>query len=131
MALLHNSTYDPKIFFKSKHFNTIYRTLFLNFKTNYQRKRMETSDGDFLDLDLSIVNSNKIAIVIHGLEGSSNSNYVKSLTKVLNDNSFDVASVNLRGCSGEPNRLLSSYHSGKTDDLAEVLSYIENQYDYD
>jgi len=131
MALLNNSTYDPKILFKSKHFNTIYRTLFHNFKINYQRKRMETKDGDFLDLDLSIINSNKIAIVIHGLEGSSNSNYVKSLTKVLNDNRFDVVSINLRGCSGEPNRLLSSYHSGKTDDLAEVISYIESQFDYE
>ncbi len=131
MALVDQSSYNPKIYFKSKHFNTIYRTFFNNTSINYQRKRLETNDGDFLDLDFSLANASSIAIVIHGLEGSSDSAYVKSLNKVLNENNIDVVAVNLRGCSGEPNRLLSSYHSGKTDDLLEVISYIEEQYQYD
>jgi predicted alpha/beta-fold hydrolase len=131
MALLAESTYNPKIFFKSKHLNTVYRTLFNNYDIAYQRKRIETKDGDFIDLDFSLVGSSKVTIVIHGLEGSSESSYVKSLVKVLNDNCIDVIAINLRGCSGEPNRLLSSYHSGKTDDLHEVISYIEDQFNYD
>jgi predicted alpha/beta-fold hydrolase len=130
MALLDNTTYNPRYFFRSKHFNTVYRTLFHNIIIDYKRKRLELNDGDFLDLDFSQVNSDKIAIVIHGLEGSSNSNYVKSVTKVLNDSHWDVVSINLKGCSGEPNRLLSSYHSGKTDDLATVISFLENHYNY-
>ncbi len=131
MALIENSTYNPKYYFKSKHFNTVYRTLFQNINIVYQRKRLELNDGDFLDLDFSLVNSNKIAIVIHGLEGSSDSSYVKSMTRVLNDNNWDVVAINLRGCSGEPNRLLSSYHSGKTDDLKYVIHYLEKQYSYE
>ena len=131
MALVDQSSYNPKIYFKSKHFNTIYRTLFQNIIIHYQRKRLETNDGDFLDLDFSLANSSSIAIVIHGLEGSSDSTYVKSLTTVLNQNGIDAVALNLRGCSGEPNRLLSSYHSGKTDDLIEVISYIEENYPYD
>jgi len=131
MALVENSSYNPKFYFKSKHFNTVYRTLFQNFNINYQRKRLELDDGDFLDLDFSIVNSNKIAIVIHGLEGSSDSNYVKSMTRVLNENNWDVVAINLRGCSGEPNRLLMSYHSGKTDDLKYVIHYLEKEYNYE
>jgi uncharacterized protein len=131
MALIENSTYNPKYFFKSKHFNTVYRTLFHNFNVDYQRKRLELDDGDFLDLDFSFVDSNKIMIVIHGLEGSSDSNYVKSMTRVLNDNNWDVVALNLRGCSGEPNRLLSSYHSGKTDDLVSVINYLTENFSYD
>ncbi len=131
MALKVNSTYNPKYFFRSKHFNTVYRTLFHNFNIPYQRKRLELPDHDFIDLDFSLVNSKKIAIVLHGLEGSSNSNYVKSVTHVLNKNNYDVVAVNFRGCSGEPNRLLSSYHSGKTDDLAYVINYLEVHYNYE
>lgn len=131
MALVNNSTYNPKYFFKSGHFNTVYRTLFQNIDIKYDRKRLETVDGDFMDLDFSRVGSTRITIIIHGLEGSSDSNYVKSLTKVLNAHQTDVVAINLRGCSGEPNRLLSSYHSGKTDDLKEIIQYIEKAYTYE
>jgi len=130
MALLNNTTYNPKYLFKSKHFNTAYRTFFHDYNIDYHRKRLETKDGDFLDLDFSTVDSPNITIIIHGLEGSSNSSYVKSLTKVLNEQLIDVVAINLRGCSDEPNRLLSSYHSGKTDDLEEVIDHIKNNYNY-
>ena len=130
MAIIQNNSYHPKYLFRNKHFNTIYRTVFSQHPIDYVRKRIDTQDHDFLDLDFSMVHSEKIALVIHGLEGSSNSNYVKSLTRVLNGNNFDVVAMNLRGCSGLPNRLPCSYHSGKTDDLNEVFSYIESQYNY-
>ncbi len=125
------SSYNPDFLFKNNHFNTIYRTLFQNLEIKYIRKRLELEDGDFMDLDFSLVNSSKIAIVIHGLEGSSNSNYIKSLTSVLNNHNFDVVAINLRGCSGELNRKLSSYHSGKTDDLDKVIRFIQSDYSYD
>ena len=41
MALVNNSTYNPKYFFKSGHFNTVYRTLFQNIDIKYDRKRLE------------------------------------------------------------------------------------------
>jgi len=130
MALKTDSSYNPEFLFKNNHFNTIYRTLFQNLEINYTRKRLELEDGDFMDLDFSSINSNKIVVAIHGLEGSSGSNYIKSLTKVLNQHQFDVVAVNLRGCSGEPNRKLSSYHSGKTDDLDKVITYLNAKYPF-
>lgn len=130
MTINNNETYSPPFIFKNKHFNTAYRTLFHRLDVNYERKRVKTRDNDFLDLDFSRVNSKKIVILIHGLEGSSNSNYIKSLTKVLNAEKFDVVVLNLRGCSGEPNLLLQSYHSGKTDDLKEVIYYLATEYSY-
>ncbi len=129
--IIDHTTYNPHYLLKNSHFNTVCRTFFQQIEANFKRKRIETSDGDFLDLDFSTTNSKKIAIVIHGLEGSSSSTYIKSVTTVLNSNEFDVVAVNLRGCSGESNRLMSSYHSGKTDDLAAVLSYLEEQYNYE
>ena len=83
-----------------------------------------------MDIDFSTVESKKLVIIIHGLEGSSGSKYITAMTKISNENGFDVAAVNLRGCSGAPNLLLPSYHSGKTEDLAEIISYLETNENY-
>ncbi|HHC80848.1 MAG TPA: alpha/beta fold hydrolase [Flavobacteriia bacterium] len=130
MPVLNHSTYQPSLLFKNKHFNTVYRTLFNKYAIPFDRQRLELADGDFIDLDISSVNADKVVIAIHGLEGSSASTYILSLTQILNQHHFDVVAMNLRGCSGEPNRLLSSYHSGKTEDLEAVIQYIEQQYHY-
>ena len=113
MPILNNSTYKPSLLFRNKHFNTAYRTLFGKSHVNFKRNRLELNDGDFIDLDISSKNADKLVIAIHGLEGSSESSYILSLTDVLNKHNFDVIAINLRGCSGEQNRLLTSYHSGK------------------
>ncbi len=130
MSVLKNTAYKPSFLFKNKHFNTVYRTLFTKYNVQFNRERLELSDGDFIDLDISSVRSNKVVIAIHGLEGSSSSTYILSLTKVLNKHGFDVFAMNLRGCSGELNRLLSSYHSGKTEDLEAVIQHLKKNYHY-
>lgn len=128
--ILEKSTYRPALPFKSSHFNTIYRTLFHKLEPNYQRERMETADGDFMDLDFTLVDSDRLVVILHGLEGSSQSKYMQALSLVLQQEDFDSVSVNFRGCSGEPNRLLSAYHSGKTEDLAEIFSYLDQHKNY-
>jgi predicted alpha/beta-fold hydrolase len=35
--------------------------------------------------------------------------------------------MHFRGCSGEPNRLLRSYHSGETGDLKQVILHLKNK----
>ncbi len=131
MPHIEKSTYSPSLFFKNKHINTMYRVGFGDSSVHFSRKRVELSDGDFIDLDFSTVGAKKIAVLIHGLEGSSTSTYVVSLTKVLNKHGFDTAAINLRGCSGESNRLLCSYHSGKTEDVDEVIRFIQASYNYE
>lgn len=131
MAVIDVSTYQPSMAFRSKHLNTIYRTLFHRININFERKRMETSDGDFMDIDFSKTGSSKLMVIIHGLEGSSSSKYVTALSHISNQQGFDVAAINLRGCSGETNRNLYSYHSGKTDDLAEILAFLDHTESYE
>lgn len=122
--------FKPKYVFKNKHFNTLYRYFRTNFNIQFKRKRITTSDGDFLDLDFSQTGSDTIIIAIHGLEGSSNSSYIQSLTHYFNLKKIDVVALNLRGCSGELNSKLPSYHSGKTEDLHETITYIIKNYKY-
>lgn len=90
----------------------------------YQRERIDTSDGDFLDLDWSKKGSDKIVLVSHGLEGSSSRHYVKGIVKLFNDANWDACAWNCRSCSGELNKLPRFYHHADTPDLALVIDYI-------
>lgn len=125
-----NSTYKPSLIFRNTHFNTIYKTLFYKNLVTYQRKRIATPDNDFIDLDFSTVASNTLIIALHGLEGSSKSKYILSVVNYLNTQNFDAVAVNFRGCSGEDNKHLYSYNSGKTDDVAVIIDSILNNYNY-
>ena len=120
--------YKPPILFKSGHFNTIFRTLFTFPEIDFTRKRINTPDDDFIDLDMIYTGSKKLIIIFHGLEGSSRSKYVLSNAIYFKKHSCDICAVNLRGCSGEPNKLYSSYHSGKTEDVDTVINSVENDY---
>ncbi|WP_347175226.1 YheT family hydrolase [Polaribacter uvawellassae] len=130
MPLL-TSDFNPSLPFRNGHFNTMYRPLFMKETCTYSRKRVFTWDNDFIDLDFSKVNSNTLAILIHGLEGSSESKYMLSTTNELNGKGIDTVSFNLRGCSGEDNWLLGTYHSGKTEDVDFVVKHILDRYNYE
>ncbi|MEN9448455.1 MAG: hypothetical protein RJA25_1745 [Bacteroidota bacterium] len=109
----------------TKHLQTIIPNVYRKVEgVTYQRERISTWDEDFLDLDWSCIGSSKLIIISHGFEGSSERVYAKGLTKILNANNFDVCAWNFRGCSGEDNLQLYSYHSGKTDDLDWVVQHI-------
>jgi predicted alpha/beta-fold hydrolase len=124
--------YDPPAFLFNGHLQTIYPTLFRKFDTSfYTRERIDTQDGDFIDLDWSKVGSKKLVIISHGLEGSSHRSYVVGMVKAANSISWDALAWNFRSCSGETNKKLQSYHNGSTDDLAFVIDYAAKRKSYD
>lgn len=120
------SPYRPPFWLRGAHRQTLWPTLFRRVRgVQYTRERLELSDGDFLDLDWSRMGSERVVIVAHGLEGSSQSVYVRGLVRALCRRKWDVVAWNLRGCSGEANRLPRSYHSGASEDLAAVVERVE------
>ena len=124
------SNFIPSLPFKNGHFNTIFRPLFMKETHTFKRVRIDTWDHDFIDLDFSIVGSDTLVLLIHGLEGSSESKYMLSAASEMNRVGWDAVALNLRGCSGEDNLLLQTYHSGKTEDVDYVISYLIHNYDY-
>jgi predicted alpha/beta-fold hydrolase len=76
----------------------------------YRRERIDTPDHDFIDIDWVDNSSAKVALVIHGLEASADSTYIKGMSKALHLAGYKVAAMNLRGCSGEINEQVRSYH---------------------
>jgi hypothetical protein len=62
--------------------------------------------------------------VLHGLEGSSRSHYAAGLLTLARAAGWHGVVLNFRSCSGELNRLPRFYHSGETEDLAEVVRWL-------
>lgn len=120
------STYDPPVIFRNYHISTVYSATVRKAPVAQKRERMDLQDGDFIDLDWSFSekSADKVLIVIHGLEGSAKRPYVTGLAHYFIKYGWDVAAMNLRGCSGELNRRFKSYHAGATSDLQEVVEYI-------
>ncbi len=125
MPLIKHSTYKAPPLLRNGHLNTIYAGAFRSVRDlTYERERIHTPDGDFLDLDWSTVSSDRLVIVLHGLEGSAQRPYTRGMIRYFNQNGWDGLGMNFRGCSGEPNRLLRSYHVGETSDLDTVIQHV-------
>ncbi|PWB73351.1 MAG: hydrolase [Holophagae bacterium] len=100
-----------------------------------ERERFELADGDFVDLDWVIEAGGRspdrdapLVLVLHGLEGSSSSDYVLSIHCALASRGLASLALNFRSCSGEPNRLPRFYHSGDTGDAAAVLRLLRERF---
>ncbi|MBX2871389.1 MAG: alpha/beta fold hydrolase [Saprospiraceae bacterium] len=132
MPILLTSDYQAKGPFRSAFFNTVYPALTRSVKElNYTRERISTADGDFLDLDWSKVGSNKLVLTLHGLEGQSDRAYIRGMIKHFNGEGWDGLAMNYRGCSGETNLRLQTYHMAATGDVHEVLTYVTKDGKYE
>ncbi|WP_109831103.1 YheT family hydrolase [Reichenbachiella versicolor] len=125
MPIINFSSYGDFLYpLRNGHWETIIPSVFgKKFDLNYDRERIETPDDDFLDLDWVYNQSEKLVIISHGLEGSSNRPYVRSMAKYMSDQGYDVCAWNYRSCSGDMNRQLRLYHHGVTDDLETVIKH--------
>lgn len=125
MPVVQHSSYTPPLFFKNPHIQSVFPQTFRKITgIEYTRERIETPDQDFIDLDWCSVNSSKCVILAHGLEGNTQRPYVLGMAKAFHRRSWNSVSMSFRGCSGEPNRLLRSYHHGVSDDLALVVNHV-------
>ena len=122
------SNYRPKRWLFNGHAETVVPSLFRKVPgVTYQRERIWLRDGDFLDLDWMKRSSTRLAIISHGLEGSSDRHYCKGMAKYFAQHGWDALAWNCRSCSGEMNRLPRLYHHGATEDLDAVIVHSLSQ----
>ncbi len=117
------------------HRQTLWRKFVAKPVLHRQRRRIELDDGDFLDLDWhwpdamqSAAAAHSVAgtlvLLVHGLAGSSESPYILNMQQSLARIGMPSAALNLRSCSGEPNRLAKSYYSGCSEDVEQVVEQL-------
>jgi uncharacterized protein len=125
MPLIPESSYKrrpPYLF--SPHLETVVPSVFRKVEgVNYERERVELTDGDFLDVDWLTGRNDKLVVLTHGLEGSSDRPYIAGMAKYFAANGWDALAWNCRTCGGEMNRLPRLYHHGATEDLSAVIDH--------
>ncbi|MEC3907753.1 alpha/beta fold hydrolase [Tamlana sp. 2201CG12-4] len=126
------SKYKPRFYFKNGFISTVYSGLIRRVSLNQERERITLPDGDFLDLDWSHAKekSEKLIVLLHGLEGNGQRPYMTGTAKLFNKNGIDAVCVNFRGCSGEDNLKFKSYHSGATEDLEAIIEHAVSKKHY-
>jgi predicted alpha/beta-fold hydrolase len=128
--------FNPSPLWRHPHAQTVLaNTLRPTTGVTFHRLRMETPDGDFLDLDFAAVDgvhlskTTPLVLLLHGLEGSARSSYAYETYRQLAARGIRAVGLNYRSCSGEMNRTARLYHAGKTDDVDLVVNrLLEHQW---
>jgi len=94
------------------------------------RERIDTWDGDFLDVDWMPEQdpASPLVLVLHGLEGHTQRGYMVQTFTALADRGLRAVGLNFRGCSGAVNRAQRFYHSGETEDIAFVIDLLRERF---
>lgn len=131
MPLITKSSYPgPPWYQYNGHLQTIVPAFRKVNEITYERERLELPDGDFLDLDWIDKGSRDLVVLSHGLEGSSDRNYVKGMARFFQDQQWDVLAWNCRSCSGDLNRNFRLYYHGDTEDIGRVIDHVLAQKNY-
>ena len=69
----------------------------------------------------------KLVVLFHGLEGCSQSHYARALMQLVRDQGWRGVVPHFRGCSGEANRLVRSYHSGDSREIDSIIRRLKNE----
>jgi predicted alpha/beta-fold hydrolase len=105
------------------HLQTIVPSLFRPPRVPFERRRWDTPDGDFIDVDFcGAPEAEKQLVLFHGLEGCSDSHYARAFAAHAVRRGWRLAIPHFRGCSGEPNRKPRAYHSGDSDEVDWILA---------
>jgi len=125
MSIIKSTYTGPPAYLFNGHLETIIPSIFRKVSdVSYKREKIDTPDGDFLNLDWSNVGSSKLLIISHGLEGDSERHYVKGMVKLFNSSKVDVLVWNNRSCGGEINLRPILYHHGASYDVDTVISHV-------
>ena len=67
-------------------------------------------------------------LLVHGLEGSSDSRYIRGITALAWVRGWNVIRMNMRNCGGTESWSPTLYHSGLSADVAAVLRHFAGKY---
>jgi predicted alpha/beta-fold hydrolase len=126
---LNNNPFSPPRLLTNPHLQTLWPNLLRSGKAlatlSITTERLDLPDGDFIDLVWSDKQKNtSIVVILHGLVGSLRSHYAANIMRAMAARGYRSVFMHFRGCSGEPNRLPRSYHSGDTGDVAHLVKTI-------
>ena len=123
------STFRPAPWLKGAHAQTIWASRFRKKPTiSTELERVILPDHDFMDLHWSRGSQGPIFLILHGLQGSIDSIYIRGMIRATQPYDWNIVTIHMRGSGELPNLLPQTYHAGKTDDIAYIVNHIQQQY---
>lgn len=126
------SPFVPKSYLKNPHLQTMLPRLVRQTKPAFTREYHKDSTQEAYvayDFLVNDVNGRDIAVMFHGLEGSSQSPYALAFANYAKMRQKNIVIVHYRGCGGMQNRASKDYHAGDIDEMAYVLDYLSTRFD--
>jgi predicted alpha/beta-fold hydrolase len=127
--------FKPARGLRSGHLQTLFsRAVQPHLPVIFQRRRLDTPDGDFLDLDFPEIPGflpppdAPLVLLLHGLEGSARARYGVETYIQLARSGCRAVGMNFRSCSGEMNRTARFYHAGATADVKYIYAWLETEF---
>ena len=126
--VLMRSEFVPK--YRNNHYQTIYGVT----KTRDKRslpsvnvRYLTLKDRDKIKLDCYWQKNAKKAlnvIIVHGMVGSSKTEYVLGTAAKAYNRGYNIIAVNLRNCGESENLSRKLYHAGQSNDIKEVVKWL-------
>lgn len=122
--------FEPFFLLSGPHHQTILGSLIYNFFDPASEQRIiDLPDGDKLSVEISMPKGWKAngltVILVHGLCGSHRSPYLVRMVKRLEPLGIRVVRINLRGCGSGKGLAKYMYHSGRSEDVFEVIKQLK------
>ncbi|NNM00320.1 MAG: hydrolase [Gammaproteobacteria bacterium] len=123
------SSFRPAWWLPGPHLPTVWAAVARTAPTvDLEWERLDTPDGDFVDLAWHGPESGPIVLILHGLEGGHASTYTSGMLRAFAARGWRGVLMHFRSCGRDPNRLDQSYHSGAIDDPAFVLETLRQRF---
>lgn len=122
--------FAPPRWLADRHLQTLWRSSIRRPPAaDFVDEKLATPDGDFLDLlVLRGEPDSPVVLLLHGLEGSARSNYVRGAAARFAARGWTVVACEHRGCGARPDRAPRLYHAGDTEDLALAVGELRRRY---
>lgn len=130
--------FKPPFWLANPHLQTILPRFVAAKAPEYRRELLKDSLDeseiayDFYDTDETSQGDDKyqkpLVVLFHGMEGSSNSHYARTLAHAVHGNDWHFVVVHFRSCGGVPVKGQVFYQAGDTTELEHALQYLDKKY---
>lgn len=130
--------FNPPIWLKNPHLQTILPRYLVKFNPKYERELIKDSLSESdVAFDYLFANKQKdengkyitpIVVLFHGMEGSSQSHYAKTLAKIVHEARLNFVVAHFRSCGGVAVSGKVFYNAGDTKEIHHYLNHLAEKF---
>jgi uncharacterized protein len=131
------TSFEPHPLLSSGHLQTIVGNFLprpaFNLPTETETVEVDAADGSRVLCDCHwqpepVRAARLTAVLLHGLNGSSNSRYIRGIAARAWDAGMNVVRMNMRNCGGSEALTPTLYHSGRSADVGAVIRHFTERF---